>query len=60
MTQRTRYFLIASVLTVAVGLGTGLVAYYNGGLRTTTAAADDFAYVPADASAVAFADVRSI
>jgi hypothetical protein len=59
MSQRTRYFLIASFLVIAVGLGTGLVAYYNGGLRASEAVSD-LSYVPAGASAVAYADVRSI
>ena len=30
MTTRTRYFVIASLLVLGVGLGTGLVAYYVG------------------------------
>ena len=30
MTTRTRYFVIVSLLTLGVGLGTGLVAYYVG------------------------------
>ena len=32
MTRRTRYFLVGSAAVVVLGLGTGLVAYYNGGL----------------------------
>ena len=32
MTKSTRYFLIGSAVVVLLGLGTGLVAYYNGGL----------------------------
>ena len=34
MNQSTRYFLIGSAAVVLLGLGTGLVAYYNGGLPT--------------------------
>jgi hypothetical protein len=30
MTSKTRYFVIASLLVIGVGLGTGLVAYYVG------------------------------
>ena len=30
MTSRTRYFVIASLLVLVVGLGTGLVAYFAG------------------------------
>ena len=30
MTTKTRYFVIASLLVLGVGLGTGLVAYYVG------------------------------
>ena len=30
MNSRTRYLVIASLLVVLVGLGTGLVAYYVG------------------------------
>lgn len=61
MSSRTRYFLIGSALIVLVGLGTGLVAYYNGALPGTGAARiPELAYVPADASAVAYADVRDI
>ena len=30
MTNKTRYFVVASMLVTVVGLGTGLVAYYVG------------------------------
>ena len=62
MTQRTRYFMIGSALVVMVGLCTGLVAYYNGNTLMGASAngPDDFAYLPADSSAVAFANVRMI
>jgi hypothetical protein len=62
MNSRTRRFLLGSSLVLIVGLCTGLVAYYNGSLpigRAESAPAE-FAYVPADATAVAYADVRSI
>ena len=41
MTTRTRYFVITSLLVLAVGLGTGLLAYYvgvPGGLRSAATA----------------------
>lgn len=62
MTQRTRYFLIASALVLSVGLGTGLVAYYNGSLPLGLGRSADaeLAYVPADSAAVGYADVRAI
>ena len=60
MTQRTRNFLIGSAAVALVGLGTGLVAYYNGGLLTGRAAEAELAYLPADAVAVGYADVRTI
>jgi hypothetical protein len=62
MSRRTRYFLLISGLIVVGGLGTGLVAMYTTGglsaLRNQTPS--EFAYVPADATAVAYADVRHI
>jgi hypothetical protein len=62
MTRGTRYFLVGSAVTVVLGLGTGLVAYYNGGLPIGFGRADDMqlGYLPADAAAVAHADVRTI
>jgi len=60
MSSRTRYFLIGSSLVVVVGLCTGLVAYYNGSAPgSSTARLPELAYLPADASAVAYADVRT-
>jgi hypothetical protein len=61
MTQRTRYFLLGSALVVVLGVGTGLVAYYNGALSGLSAADDaELAYVPGDSTALAYADVRAI
>jgi len=62
MTRGTRYFLTGSAVVVTLGLGTGLVAYYNGALPglSSRAAEAEMAYLPADAAAVAFADVRAI
>lgn len=62
MTRGTRYFLAGSAITVILGLGTGLVAYYNGSLPLGLGRSDDqqLAYMPADAAAVGYADVRTI
>ena len=62
MSQRTRYFLIGSAAVMVLVLGTGLVAYYNGGLPMgrDRNADGNLAYLPANASAVGYADVRSI
>lgn len=62
MSKRTRYFLVGSALVLIVGLGTGLWAYYNGSLplRSSSTGPSELAYVPADATAVAFANVQDI
>ena len=63
MTTRTRYFVIVSVLVLAVGLGTGLVAYYVGfpaGALGRQGGPEELAYVPRDAAAIAFANVHEI
>src|SRR5438874_12785842 len=63
MTSRTRYFVIASLLVLSVGLSTGLVAYYVGfpaGAFARVGGPDELQYVPRDATVVAFADVREI
>jgi hypothetical protein len=62
MTKRTRYFMTGSAAVVAAGLCTGLVAYYGGGFQALLASTGptEMAYVPADATVVAYADVRSI
>ena len=62
MTKKTRYFMAGSAAVLAAGLATSLVAYYAGGFQSVSAApvANELRYVPADASVVAYADVRSI
>jgi hypothetical protein len=62
MTRKTRYFLTGSAAVLAGGLCTGLVAYYGGGFQALSASTgpNELAYVPADASVVAYADVKSI
>jgi len=62
MTSRTRYFVIASLLVLTVGVGTGLVAYYVGFPTSafTTDGRGELHYVPRDAAVVAFANVQEI
>jgi hypothetical protein len=61
MNARTRGFLAISAVVVVVGLGVGLLAYYNaGGAGAPAAGPVELSYVPSDASAVAYANVRDI
>jgi hypothetical protein len=62
MTRRTQRFLFLGVAILVVGLGTGLVASYVGfpNLGITTSGPAELAYVPADATVVAFANVREV
>jgi len=63
MTSQTRNVAIASMLVVVVGLGTGLVAYYLGFPTSAFFAdegPDELRLVPADATLVAFGNVREI
>jgi hypothetical protein len=63
MTTRTRYFVIVSLLVLGVGLGSGLVAYYVGFPARADGPAGgpkELAYVPRDASVIAFANVQEI
>ena len=62
MTKQTRYFMAGSAAVLTAGLVTGLVAYTVGGFQPVSAApvANELRYIPADASVVAYADVRSI
>ncbi len=63
MTSRTRYFVIASLLVMTVGLGAGLVAYYTG-LSTSAVAPlggpDELKYVARNATLLAYADVGEV
>lgn len=62
MTARTRYFVIASLLVLLVGVGTGLVAYYTQlplGLFQSNEP-QELRYVPMDASLVAYANVHDV
>lgn len=63
MTKRTRYFVFGSLTVLLVGLCTGLVAYYTGmpmGAFGQTSALSELKYVPANASVLAYADVRNL
>src|SRR5687767_2433452 len=62
MTKQTRYFMAGSAAILAAGLCTGLVAYYGGGFQALSASSGptELSYIPADASIVAYADIRSI
>lgn len=63
MTRRTRYFVFGSVTVLLVGLCTGLVAYYTGlpmGAFGQASTLSELRYVPANASVVAYADVRNL
>ena len=63
MTTRTRRFVYIGVTVIVLGLGTGMVASYVGLPNLGALAGNgpvELEYVPADATAVAFADVREI
>jgi len=62
MTKKTRYFMAGSAAVLAAGLGTVMVAYYTGGFQPVSASAvsNELRYVPADATVVAYADVRAM
>ena len=65
MNRTSRLFLMGSGFVLAAGLGTGLVAYYGGGLSTLASAPrsvgpDELKYVPEAAAVVAYANVRDV
>lgn len=62
MTKKTRYFMVGSAAVLAAGLCVGLVAYYAGGFQPVSASSlsDELRYVPANATVVAYANVRAI
>ena len=61
MNRKTRYFVIASLLVLGIGVGVGLVAYYVG---VPTAFAqqgpDELQLVPGNAVVVAYASVHEV
>jgi hypothetical protein len=62
MTRKTRYFIVAAGAVLVVGLGGGLIAYfaYNRVAGLPAGVPPEMRYVPANASVVAFADVRAV
>ena len=63
MTTRTRYFVIISLVVLAVGVGASLVAYYVGfptSAATQAGGPDELQLVPPDATLVAYVNVRDI
>jgi hypothetical protein len=62
MTARSRNFVITSLTVLAVGLGTGLVAYYGlpAGVLTAQAGPDELHFIPRDAAVVAYANVQDV
>ncbi len=63
MTRQTSYFMFGAAGVLVLGLCVGLVAYYGGGLPTLTASVagpEELQYVPADATVVAYANIRDI
>jgi hypothetical protein len=63
MTAKTRYFLLGSVLVLTVGLSIGLVAFYGGmptGLFGAQQGPAELKYIPADATVVAYANVKDV
>lgn len=63
MNKKTRIFVLGSALILMAGLCTGLLAYY-GGLPTMASTRgtgpEELKYVPADATVVAYANVRDV
>lgn len=63
MTTRTRYFVLASLLVLGVGLGTGFVAYYMGfpaGAFQRQGGPEELSLVPRNATLVAYANVQDV
>ena len=63
MTTKTRYFVIASLLVLTVGLGTGAVAYYVGfptSAFSNRGGPDELQFVPHDAAVLAYANVADV
>lgn len=63
MTRRTRLFVVIAAGILVAGLGTGLLASYMNIQNLTLIGGkgpEEFAYVPADARVLAFANVRAV
>jgi hypothetical protein len=63
LTNKTRYFVIVSLLVLLVGVGTGLVAYYVGFptlAQQRAAGPSELQFVPRNATLVAYANVTEV
>ena len=62
MTRQTRYFVLGASGLLVVGLVTGLFAYVNRGAALAVSVTEpaELAYVPSNASIVAYANVREV
>lgn len=61
MQGKTRYFVLIAAGILTAGLTTGLVASYMGGVAMTRQAGpSDLAFVPQDAVAIGYANVREV
>lgn len=62
MSKSTRYFILTGLGVVAVGLAVGTLAYYARGAALAVSVTEpaELQYIPADASIVAFANVRDV
>jgi hypothetical protein len=62
MTKKTRYFLVAAIAVLVLGLGGGLIAYlrYNRVSPLPAGLPDEVRFVPANAEMVAYANVRQV
>ena len=61
MTPKTRYFLVGAAALLLLGLAGGLIAYYGmPGIGAFSSEPAELVYVPANAAAVAFANVHEI
>lgn len=62
MSRNTRYFMAGSGAILAAGLVVGVIAYYGGGFQALSASTGptELAYVPANATVIAYADVGAI
>jgi hypothetical protein len=62
MHARTRYFVIVSLLVLSVGLGAGLLAYYQRlpGSAAQHAGPDELRLLPTNATMVAYANVQDV
>src|ERR671926_111855 len=63
MTTRTRYFVIASLLVLGVGVSSGLVAYYVGfpaRAQGHRGGPEELGFIPRDAAVIGYANIQEI